>query len=182
MVEQKRCTVKYHSFSSGKKRDYELYPLKFFENNGGLYVFAYITGYDEIRTLAVERIERLEVTDTPFEYPKDFEPEKLLCSAFGIILDKPIEVKVRFSKEVSLYVMERTWAPNQCITENELDGSIILEMKTCGWLDIKRWVLSYGMHAEVLEPQQMRNEILEELTKSLRQYNPAHISVPDEKT
>jgi predicted DNA-binding transcriptional regulator YafY len=64
MVEHKRCAAKYHSFSSGKMRDYLLDPLKFFENNGGLYVFAYITAYDRIRTLAVERIERLDVTNT----------------------------------------------------------------------------------------------------------------------
>lgn len=47
MVEQKRCTVRYHSFNSGKKRDYDLDPLKIFENNRGLYIFAYITSYED---------------------------------------------------------------------------------------------------------------------------------------
>jgi predicted DNA-binding transcriptional regulator YafY len=170
MVEQKRCAVKYHSFLSGKERDYKLDPLKFFENNGGLYVFAYITGYDEIRTLAVERIERLEVTETPFEYPKDFDPEKLLCSAFGIIFDKPIQVKIKFSKEVSPYIRERSWAPNQQIIENELDGSITLEMETGGWFDVKKWVLSHGIQAEVLEPKEMREEIATELKRCFGKY------------
>jgi len=36
MIEQKRCAVKYHSFRSGKKRDYNLDPLRFFENNVAL--------------------------------------------------------------------------------------------------------------------------------------------------
>jgi predicted DNA-binding transcriptional regulator YafY len=173
MVEQKRCTVKYHSFRSGRKRDYELDPLKFFENNGGLYIFAYITVYDEIRTLAVERIEQLGVTDTPFDYPEDFDPEKLLCSAFGIIFDKPIQVTIRFSKEVAPYIRERKWAPTQRIIENEADGSVILEMETCGWLDVKKWVLSYGMHAEVLEPKEMREEIGQELKTCIGKYIPS---------
>ena len=128
--------------------------------------------YDEIRTLAVERIERLEVTDIPFDYPEDFDPEKLLSSAFGIIFDKPIQVKIRFSKEVAPYIRERTWAPNQRITENEADGSIILEMETCGWLDVKKWVLSYGVQAEVLEPKEMREEIVEELKTCIEKYRP----------
>ena len=174
MIEQKRCAVKYHSFLSGKKRDYDLDPLRFFENNGGLYIFAYITGYQEIRTLAVERIERLEVTDIPFDYPEDFDPEKLLCSAFGIIFDKPIQVKIRFSKEVPPYIMERTWAPTQRITGNEADGSIVLEMETSGWLDVKRWVLSYGAHAEVLEPKEMREELFEELKTCFGRYHDRH--------
>ena len=174
MIEQKRCAVKYHSFRSGKKRDYNLDPLRFFENNGGLYIFAYITEYEEIRTLAVERIERLQVTDVSFEYPEHFDPEKLLSSAFGIIFDKPFQAKIRFSREVAPYIRERTWAPNQRITESEADGSLILEMETSGWLDVKRWVMSYGMQAEVLRPQEMRREIVEELISSLGRYDPAH--------
>lgn len=170
IIEQKRCRAGYHSFSSGKKREYELDPLRFFENNGGLYVFAFITGYDEIRTLAVERIERLETTDVSFDYPKDFHPEKLLDSAFGIIFDKPIQVKIRFSRKVAPYIKERNWAPNQQIIQSEFDGSIILEMETCGWFDLKRWVLSYGAEAEVLEPAEMRVEIGKELRNCSLKY------------
>jgi len=173
MIEQKRCAVKYDSFRSGKKRDYNLDPLRFFENNGGLYIFAYITEYQEIRTLAVERIERLQMTENSFEYPENFDPEKLLSSAFGIIFDRPFQAKVRFAREVAPYIRERTWAPNQRITENEANGSLILEMVTSGWLDVKRWVMSYGMHAEVLKPLEMRREIAEELISSLGRYGPA---------
>lgn len=172
MTEQKRCAVKYHSFSSGKWRDYDLDPLRFFENDGGLYIFAYITAYDEIRTLAVERIERLQVTSTSFDYPEDFDPERLLRSAFGIIFDKPIRLKARFSRQVARYISERAWAPNQIITESE-DESIMLEMETWGWIDVKRWLLSYGASVEVLEPKEMRDEILEELKNCLCQYSSA---------
>ena len=181
MIEQKRCTASYHSFSSGKKRDYQLDPLRFFENNGGLYVFAYIAGYQEVRTLAVERIERLEVTEIAFDYPDNFDPESLLNSAFGIIFDHPIEVKVWFSAEVAPYIRERTWAPNQRLMENRVDGSLVLEMKTCGWLDVKRWVLSYGKHAKVLQPEEMCAEIREELVQSLDRYDPAGDSLDDDK-
>ena len=174
MIEQKRCAVTYHSFRSGKIRNYDLDPLRFFENNGGLYIFAYIAEYEEIRTLAVERIERLQVTDVSFQYPENFDPEKLLNSAFGIIFEKPFQVRIRFSREVAPYIRERIWAPNQRLTEDEADGSLILEMETSGWLDVKRWALSYGMHAEVLKPQEMRKEIADELTRSLGRYDPAH--------
>jgi predicted DNA-binding transcriptional regulator YafY len=170
MVEQKRCAVQYHSFHSGKKRDYDIAPLRFFENNGGLYVFVIVAAYDEIRTLAVERIERLHLTDVPFEYPEDFDPERLLSSAFGIIFDKPVKVRIRFSKEAAPYIRERTWAPNQRIMENEDDGSLILEMETTGWFDVKKWVLSYGRQAEVLEPKEMRDEILEEMKTCVEKY------------
>jgi hypothetical protein len=49
----------------------------------------------------VERIERLYLTEVSFEYPEDFDPERLLSSVFGIIFDKPVRVKIRFSKEAA---------------------------------------------------------------------------------
>jgi predicted DNA-binding transcriptional regulator YafY len=124
----------------------------------------------------VERIKRLEVTNIPFDYPEDFDPEKLLNSAFGIIFDKPFQVKIRFSREVAPYIRERTWSPNQRITENEADGSIILEMETCGWVDVKKWVLSHGAQAELLEPKEMRKEIAEELKNCHGHYLASQVS------
>lgn len=108
MIEQKRCAMQYHSFRSGRKRDYDIAPLKFFEHNGCLYVFVVITAYDEVRTLAVERIERLQQTEVPFECPRDFDPERLLGSAFGIIFDKSVKVKIRFSREAAPYIREQS--------------------------------------------------------------------------
>ena len=88
--------------------------------------------------------------------------------------DFSVVTTIRFSREFAPYIRERIWAPNQRLTEDEADGSLILEMETSGWLDVKRWVMSYGMHAEVLKPQEMRKEMAEELTSSLGRYDPAH--------
>lgn len=79
-------------------------------------------------------------------------------------------MKVKFSSQVARYIKERTWAPNQRIVEDAEDGSLTLEMETSGWLDVKRWVLSYGKDAEVLEPAKMREEIAEELKQCLGRY------------
>ena len=43
-------------------------------------------------------------------------------------------------------------------------------MTTSGGYDIKKWVLSYGGDAELLEPQWLRDEIVEEMKRSLKKY------------
>lgn len=50
------------------------------------------------------------------------------------------------------------------------NGSITLEIQTCGWFDVKRWVLSFGKDAMVLEPENMRAEILEEVRLMTENY------------
>lgn len=73
------------------------YPLKLFEWNGGLYISARISEDDMIRTLAVERISSISLSEKDFSYPEDFNPDEILEDAFGIIYDDPVAVKIRFS-------------------------------------------------------------------------------------
>lgn len=43
-------------------------------------------------------------------------------------------------------------------------------MKTSGWWDVKKWVLSFGAEAEVLEPAELRNEIIAEIKRLKNTY------------
>jgi len=69
-----------------------------------------------------------------------------------------IKVKIRFRKRVADYVRERTWHPTQEIVEYG-DGELILTMTVNHLLELKRWVLSWGDDAQVLEPDSFVQEI-----------------------
>ena len=71
---------------------------------------------------------------------------------------------------MSRYIKERRWAKEQTISD-QTDGSGILEIKTSGWIDVKKWILSFGAAAEVLEPEELRREIIEEIQKHLLLYS-----------
>ena len=155
---QRTCVVEYHSFRDDEVKWFKIDPLSFFERNGGLYVFYRSPTFGDTRMLAVERIRGLEVTDASFVYPEDFDPEELLESAFGLYYDDPVSVKVKFSAGQARYIEERRWAKDQKIAKRD-DGSIVLKMTTSGWYDVKRWILSFGPEAELLEPVELREEI-----------------------
>lgn len=163
------CQVRYESFSAGAEKEYDIEPLHFFENRGGLYLFVRIPKYGDIRILAVERIKKLSPTKKTFEAPKDFDPEAKLAECFDIVCDDPLTARIWFSASQAKYVLERTYAKNQNV-EHQKDGSIILTMKTSGRSDVKRWVMGFGPEAEVLEPVEMRREIEEELREALKRY------------
>lgn len=162
IMKKETCDIGYHSFYDDRVKNFKIDPLHFFENNGGLYILVNTTDFGDIRTLAVERIQDIKKAGKSFEYPEGFDPEALLDSAFDMVYGDPVKVRIWFSPDQVRYVKERKWSKSQEIVDQE-DGSIILSMETSGWWDVKRWVLSYGSTAEVLEPEDLREEILDEL-------------------
>jgi predicted DNA-binding transcriptional regulator YafY len=166
------CMVEYHSFHDDKTKSFKIDPLRFFERDGGLYVFIRATRFGDIRVLAVERISQIEPTDATFKYPTDFDPEALLDRSFGMFYDDPLEVKIWFSADQARYIKERQWAQEQKITTRK-DGSIELWMKTSGWYDVKKWVLSFGADARVLEPAHLQDKVRKEVEKMLNGYGEA---------
>jgi len=150
MLKEETCYVKYHSFYDDKVKKFEIDPLHFFENDGGLYLLVRTTTFEEIRTLAVERIQEIKESGLSFKYPEDFDPEELLESAFDIVYGDPIDVKIWFSANQAPYIKEKKWSKTQK-TEDQEDDSIIFSMSTSGWWDVKRWVLSYGVEVKVLD-------------------------------
>ena len=163
------CDVVYHSFSDGRVKKLRIDPLHFFEHNGGMYLFAQMTDFADIRILAVERFQSVEQTEEHFDYPEGFDPEERLGAAFTIFDEEPTNYKIRFTAEQAKYIEERTWAKEQTITKNP-DGSIILSMTTSGRFDVLRWVLGYGAAAELLEPKELRKEIVGVLRRALSTY------------
>jgi len=151
MLKEKTCHIKDHSFYHDEAREFRIDPLKFFNWRGGLYIFVRTTDYGDIRILAVERMGTIVRGKDAFVYPADFNPDKLLESAFGIIYDDPVTVRIRFSAGQARYIRERRWAADQALEEEE-DGSIILAMSTSGWWEVRQWILSFGPEAELLEP------------------------------
>lgn len=171
ILSRKTCTVSYTSFSDDQmqEKQYDINPLHFFERDGGLYVFVVVTKYDDIRLLAVERILRVEMSESGFMWPEDFEPEKLLGNALGLYWDDAVSAKIWFHHSQARYIRERQWATGQKLLENS-DGSIVLSIHTSSRYDVKRWVLSFGNSAELLEPPELRNEIAQEIAELANRY------------
>ncbi|MEZ4551730.1 MAG: WYL domain-containing protein, partial [Desulfobacterales bacterium] len=143
ILTRKICMVSYFSFSGETEKQYLIAPLHFFESNGGMYVFVRVPKYDTIRTLAVERIQKIEKSTESFDYPDNFDPEKLLESSFDMVYDDPVDIKLWISRKQAKYIRERKFFRSQTITEND-DGSLTLDIRTSGWEDVKRWILSLG--------------------------------------
>ena len=68
------------------------------------------------------------------------------------------DVVVRFRPLVAHNVAEVRWHRTQRVTWNE-DGSIDFRASVDGLTEIRWWILGYGDQAEVLAPQELRDEL-----------------------
>lgn len=145
-------------------------PYHIVNYQGEWYVLGYCHMQKEIRTFAVSRIKKATLLNTAYCVPDDFDFEKSFEKRFGIFGgDKEYDVRIRFAKEQTPYVLEREWHPTQAI-ETKKDGSVILSITTNHLYEIKRWVLSWGSGAKVIAPQELADEIKDELNKTRQVY------------
>lgn len=155
---------------SGKlPAEYLVNPYSLVFAKGGLYLLAFAHNRNAIRLFAVERISSLEVSRQRFEIPEDFNPEACFADAFGLVSDAPMRIRVRFDSEVAQTVRERVWRENQKVTD-EPDGSVVIEFEASGSMEIVAWVLSYGRHAELLAPPELRKEIRRQIKNMRERY------------
>ena len=108
-----------------------------------------------MRLFAMERIRGVEVTRQRFEIPDSYQPEAHFRSAFGLVSDSPMKVRVRFSPEIAHAVKDRIWMPGQKIS-SDAEGRTVVAFEAAGQMELVSWILSYGIHAEVLEPAELR--------------------------
>jgi len=145
-------------------------PYTQVDHGNALYVIVAVSKHEgNIRILAVDRIKQLEKTNTHFNIPETFDPEQYLNPSFGIFVEDPMRVRVRFSPDSAVYARERTWGQEQTTIELD-DGALDLCFTAAGFEEIVRWVLYFGKGARVLEPVKLVERVRVELDGAKGQY------------
>lgn len=143
---------------------FDPYTLLFFKDS--LYLGGYAHNRQGLRLFLIDRIQNVEVKKERFEVPEDYKVNDLTGTAFGLVNDEVMPVKVRFGSEISHLVSERVWHPNQKLMPQS-DGSLVLEFEAGGRREILSWLFSFLPHVEVLQPESLREDFRSTLEKSL---------------
>jgi proteasome accessory factor B len=163
--DSKAVFVTYQSMRATEPVTYDVYPYGLVYHRGSLYLVGKAPQDGELRHWKLDRMQAAEVTTFPFHRPEDFDLQEHLRGSFGVFQgddDGDITVTVRFSPTVARYVQESQWHASQQLTLQN-DGSLLAEFQLSTTEEIKRWILSFGQHAVVLEPKKLRDEVLGEI-------------------
>jgi predicted DNA-binding transcriptional regulator YafY len=169
LLYQQTITISYRPVGRGAPVDYRVDPYTLLFQKGGIYLFGFARERQALRTFAVERICGVEAGKERFEIPEGFDAGATLEGAFGIVAEPPMEVEVRFSAAIAHAIKDRTWHASQSIKENG-DGSLLLSFRAGGKMEILSWLLSYGAHAELVSPAELREELAGMVQATARLY------------
>jgi proteasome accessory factor B len=164
------ATMRYHSVSSGRSKDYVIHPYRLTFAQGGLYLLAYVPEYEDVRTFAVDRIASVSLEKQTFT-PKEKVADDAFANSLGVNTGPAARVEIEFEPRVAPYVRGRVWHASQQLRE-EGDGRVVLTMNVCHDWALRSWILSWGPYARVTAPQALANSILAELESAGSRYAP----------
>ena len=169
-ADQREASMRYFSASRGMPKDYVVHPYRLVHAHGGLYLLAWVPEYSEIRTFAVERIQKLSLHEARFHIQAELAPEAFAHS-LGVNRGKPIRIIVSFKPRIATYVRERTWHASQKLIDLA-DGSIKMTLQVSADAALRTWILGFGAFAKVESPSWLAEEILQQLEDAREAYVP----------
>ncbi len=164
VMERLKVKMFYQSVSANTESERIVHPYHLRFHEGAWYLIGFCTLRNEVRIFAVDRIKSMEILADKFDYPADFKIEDYLEGVWGIIRGKLIRVAIRFDKFQARWIRERPLREGESLEET-VDGGVVFMAGVSGFTEIKQWILSFGDHAEVLEPEELRNEIWREVKR-----------------
>lgn len=154
----------------------EIWPLRLACRDSTWSLVAWDPKVNELRTFVLLRIQSVE---TPSGRPKFVPPDGIdldqrLHHALGLWSgDEVFEVAVRFDAEAAPYLREKPWHPTQSIEELP-DGGLIARFSLNHLMDVQAKILSWGEHAEALEPPELRHKLASIAAKLSQTYDHPH--------
>jgi predicted DNA-binding transcriptional regulator YafY len=143
-------------------REWMIDPYQLFFKRRALYLDACVVETRQVHMFRVNRIKSLALLGvrmpTPL-VPYNFR-ERHRHSFSVFVGNPPQRVRIRFRAAVRQYITETRWHTSQQIDDLS-DGNFLFTVEVSEPREVGWWVLQWGANAEVLEPESLRQEMVE---------------------
>jgi predicted DNA-binding transcriptional regulator YafY len=159
--ERRTLRIRHYSPQRDDETEREIDPYHLTHFDSGLYLVAWCHLREALRIFAVERMRSVAMLRRIFTVRAGFNAQAYLGKALGIVHGELVTVKVLFAKSLAPYIRERLWHPSQKMRELP-DGRLEMTLHVADTLEVRRWLLGYGVLVDVLEPAGLRTALLAE--------------------
>lgn len=126
------------------------------------------------RVYGLDRITSLQVTDVSFRMPKDFDVDGIFSQSYGIYFpkagQKPVTIRFKVTDEEARYLRDLPIHRSQ-VEENAAKGDgRIFRIRVIPNRNLTMEFCRHAGRLEVIEPEEVRLSVKEELEKAYKQY------------
>jgi predicted DNA-binding transcriptional regulator YafY len=170
VLARRRLTIDYARRSDGETTQREVSPQRVVRYRGCWYLDAWCHRVDGLRSFAVERIAEPTLLPTAALDLPDAVLDAHFADAYGIFAGRAGQTAVlRFSPRRARWVADEVWHPRQEATFLD-DGSYELRIPYGRSDELIQDILRLGAEVEVLEPPDLRAEVIQRLTEAADRY------------
>jgi len=150
------------------EKNREIQPLLIFQSEG---YYRILARHDHsFKQYHLNKLFKVTLTDRKFKRVPKEEIDELFAGSFrSWIGTERHTVKIQFSKVWAERLKPRQLMESQVVTENP-DGSVVYEMVVNSLTEVASWVASRGEGVNVLEPQELREMVIEIAKGTLGNY------------
>lgn len=159
-IESQRILKISYTTGEGVLSERDIEPMTLIFKSYTWYLWGYCLNRGDYRMFKLPRITKYQVLNKPFIHR-------------GVSYIEPSQTKkdiVRIKLKCDLSFLQTASEHFDINDIKENNGSLIISQRFPEGEWIKKFILSFGSGMEVLEPEWLRNEIIEELKKTLNKY------------
>lgn len=163
LLQRKRLRIRHSDADGDQILDREISPIRVVRYRDNWYLDAYCHLRDDFRNFGVSGIQSAEKTGSPVEPVQETRGRTHFASSYGIFggkADKTAEIW--FSGAAARFVAQESWHPEQVRTQFP-DGRLSLRIPYRDHRELLGDVLRYGEEAEIAEPPELRQAMVEKL-------------------
>lgn len=184
MEDGKELEIVYGKYSSDSSETLHVQPFAVKEHEKRWYLVAFCheragadRRNDDInawRVYGLDRITSLQVTDVTFRMPKDFDVDGIFSQSYGIYFpkagQKPVTIRFKVTDEEARYLRDLPIHRSQ-VEENAAKGDgRIFRIRVIPNRNLTMEFCRHAGRLEVIEPEEVRLSVKEELEKAYKQY------------
>jgi predicted DNA-binding transcriptional regulator YafY len=158
--------MRYFSAASNRAKAYAIEPYRLALAQGGLYLIGWVPQYGEFRTFAIERVERLSLTDDTFKRTRDL-PANIFGTSMGVFWGEPVDIDLEFDASIAPFVRTRVWHDSQQI-DDRAGGALRMRLRVSDDWALRSWLLGFGAAVRVIRPAGLAEALAEEHARAAR--------------
>lgn len=171
LLQGKLLTFCYYSPTASNCTMRTVEPHHMVNYMGNWHLIAYCQLRGDWRDFVLGRMTLSNVEGTAFKIREKDEWEPFLQNTFGIFQNrKSFNVVLRFTPERSRWIKGEMWHEAQTEIVQD-DGSLVRTIPASHEAEIMMEILKHGSHAEVLEPEWLREKVINEMKDAVGKYS-----------